>query len=88
MGKRPQGVRYAAARLLAELELGRTLTREEVARVTSKVNNSFPRNSRGPGYLYTAEPAASNKESGIELYKILDRAKILRRPQEALHGKS
>ncbi len=48
-GKSVTMVRYYTSRMLLELILGRNLNKKEAAKMNSKVANSFPRNSHGPG---------------------------------------
>jgi len=75
-GKSVTMVRYYVARMIAELDLGRHLNKQEASRLNSKVANSFPRNNQGPGYL-TDGYDPINENGFPEIIRILQRAKLL-----------
>ena len=75
-GKSVMGIRYAAARLLIELQLGRMLTPGEAYRLTGKLSNSYPR-IRGQGCVYIGETPEPDHLGAQEVLKIIDRTGIL-----------
>ena len=76
-GKSVTMVRYYTSRMLLELILGRNLNKKEAAKMKSKVANSSPRNSHGPGYIHFGEESEPDWKGANEILKILDRTKIL-----------
>ena len=78
--KNPMNIRYHAVRLLAELNVGRSLTEKEIYRLVGKIQNSFPRVRPG-GFKkwpdeeteFIAENYDSTRE-GVEILRILHRA--------------
>ena len=77
LGKTPLNIRYSATRVLAELLLGRTLTKKEILRLNSKICNSFPRDRKNGGYVrWVEDPLDDNVRAGREILKIIERARL------------
>lgn len=68
-GKSVLMIRFYAARMIAEIEIGRHLSKQEISKLSSKVYNSLPRKNHGH------EPI--DKDSFPEIIRILQRAKLL-----------
>lgn len=73
----PLIIRYFATRFLAELLLGRNLTKRERAKLNSKICNSFPRDRVNGGYVrWPDDPVDDDFRGGVEILKVIDRAKL------------
>ncbi|MFH2110394.1 MAG: hypothetical protein ABIJ47_03925 [Candidatus Bathyarchaeota archaeon] len=75
-GKSVMTIRYSAARLLLELQLGRGLTPREAYRLTGKMSDSYPR-IRGQGCVYIGETPEPDHLGALEVLKIIQRTGIL-----------
>ena len=78
LDKTPMNIRYYATRFLAELLVGRNLSKEERQRLSSKIGNSFPRDRNNGGYVvWSEQPIVDNVRAGGEILKIIERSRLI-----------